>query len=455
LRSVRLQADVRRPAEAGGYVLAALIVGLLIRVAALSFPGTGDVTIWKTWAYNAATIGTSRLYGVGGSTAAPSQYQLLRFGDFEAIADYPPLSLYALGIAGSMYQRAAGSSFPDTAALTMTIKAVPVVFEAALCVLLFVVLRRTAGDAPALWAVVAYWLNPAAIINASFGGYLDALFVLPAVGSLMCATAGRPLLAGGLIAASVLTKPQGIFIVPAVAIALWNSGQPGARCRRMTMAGLGAGVVVVAIAAPFLAAGAWWNMVHGVGSQANEIYLSMEGYNFWWMAGHFLWVAYAWQRGLDAWAVFVGPVTRIPFVRAAAHGLPFLRVAGTLLALAGIAWGISIGRRARDLSLVAAVGAFSVHAYAVLGAQVHENHLFAAMPLLVIAAATRRRYVPVLAGVSAFLALSMLFYIFSDQEGRWLLSRSFTLLDTTLLLAVFNCGLFVWHGAVLRAEADG
>ena len=54
--------------------------------------------------------------------------------------------------------------------------------------------------------------------------------------------------------------------------------------------------------------------------------------------------------------------------------------------------------------------------------------------------------------MSIFLALSMLFYIFSDQEGRWVLSRSMTLLDSTLLLAVFNCGLFVWHGAVLRAE---
>jgi hypothetical protein len=302
---------------------------------------------------------------------------------------------------------------------------------------------------PARWAATAYWLNPAAIMNASVGGYLDTLFVLPAVGALLAAVSGWPALAGGLIAASMLTKPQGIFIVPAIVLAVCNvRGRTG-----LFRAAAGGALVSAAVLAPFVAAGALWNVVHGVASQAREIYLSMEGYNFWWMAGHFLWVGYAWQRGLDAWSVFVGPVTRIPFVRAAAHGLPFLRVAGTLLALAGIAWGIFVGRRARDLSLVAAVGAFSVHAYAVLGAQVHENHLFAAMPLLVIAAARRRRYVPVLAGVSAFLALSMLFYIFGDEEGRWVLSRSFTLLDTTLLLAAFNCGLFVWHGAVLRAEA--
>ena len=319
--------------------------------------------------------------------------------------------------------------------------------------LLFVALRRSAGDDTARWAVVVYWLNPAAIINASFGGYLDPMFVLPAVAALMAATTGRPMLAGGLIAASILTKPQGIFIVPAVMLALWNATESGARRWRIVAGAAGALLVSGAVIAPYMMAGAWWNMVHGISSQATEIFVSMDGYNFWWIAGHGLWVAYAWQRGLDAWAVFMAPVDRIPFVRAAAHGLPFLRVVGTMLALAGIGWGVYIGRRARGLSMVAAVAAFSVHAYAVLGAQVHENHLFAAMPLLVVAAATRRRFVPILTGVSAFLALSMIFYMFGAEESQRVLSRSLTLVDTTLLLAVFNCGLFVWHASVLRSEA--
>jgi branched-subunit amino acid transport protein len=124
-----------------------------------------------------------------------------------------------------------------------------------------------------------------------------------------------------------------------------------------------------------------------------------------------------------------------------------------MLALSGIGWGVWTGRRACDLSMVAAVGAFCVHAYAALGAQVHENHLFAAMPLLVVAAAARRRFVPILAGVTMFLTLGMLFYIFGDQEGPVVLSRSLTFVDTTFLLALFNCGLFIWHGAVLRWEA--
>jgi hypothetical protein len=434
-------------------VVLALAAGIALRAAALPFPGTGDVRIWKVWIYSAATMGVSRMYGVGATFEAPTRYELLRFGELEAIADYPPLALEELGVAGRAYSRMTHGEFPDTTALTIAIKSVPVLFEAALCALLFAGLRRTAGDGPARWAVVAYWLNPASILNGSFGGYLDALFVLPAAGAIMAAVAGWPALAGGLIAASALTKPQGIFVVPAVAIAIWNAGDPHDRRRRVTAAVAGGVVVSAAVVAPFVLAGAWWNMIRGVGSQANEIYLTMEGYNFWWMAGHFLWVAYAWQRGLDAWSAFMAPVARIPFVRAAAHGLPYLRAVGTMLALAGIGWGVFVGRRVRELSMVAAVAAFCVHAYAVLGAQVHENHLFAAVPLLAIAAATRRRFVPVLAGVSVFLALSMIFYIFGGDEGRFVLSRSLTLVDTTFLLAAFNCALFVWHASVLRTEA--
>jgi hypothetical protein len=431
----------------------ALAVGAIVRAAALPLAGTGDVLIWKTWSYNAAVNGAGRLYGVGATSEEPSQYHLLRFDGFEAIADYPPLALEELGLVGRAYGYATNGHFPNTRALTVVIKALPVAFEIGLVGLLFLAVRRTSGESAARWAAVGYWLNPAAIISASVGGYLDTLFVLPAAGSLVAAVGGWPAISGGLIAASVLTKPQGIFIVPAVIVALWNAGDPADRRSRMTAALGGAVLVSAAIVAPVVAAGAWWNMVHGLRSQTNEIYVSMEGYNVWWIAGHFMWVAYAWQRSLSAWSVFTAPVIRIPFVRAAAHGLPDLRVVGTMLATAGILWGAWIGRRARDLSLVAAVGAFSVHAYAVLGAQVHENHLFAALPLLIIAAAARRRFVPILSGVSAFLALSMIFYILSDEEGPIVLSRTLTLVDTTLLLAVLNCVLLVWHAKVLQAEA--
>lgn len=378
---------------------------------------------------------------------------LLRYEGYESMVDYPPLALDELAPVGWLFGWLTDGRFGDSVLFTILIKAEPVVFEAALTALLFVVLLKTAGPPAARWALMAYWLNPAAIVNASVGGYLDALFVLPAAASLVAATNGWPVVAGGLITASALTKPQGLFIVPAVLIALWNAGDPAQRSRRLIFAAVGAASVSVLVVGPVVMAGAWWNMVYALRSQAAEVEITMEGYNFWWIAGHFLWTAYAWQRGLSAWSVFTGPVARVPFVRAAAHGLPYLRVVGTVMAAAGILWGGWTGRRARELWHVAAVGAFSVHCFAVLGAQVHENHLFAAMPLLVIACAERRRFAPILVGVSAFVTLSLLFGIFGDPGGRFVLSRTWTFLDTTLLLAVFNCLLFVWHARILGEES--
>ena len=180
--------------------------------------------------------------------------------------------------------------------------------------------------------------------------------------------------------------------------------------------------------------------------------LSMSGYNVWWLAGHAMTVAYAWTRGADVWAAVTAPATYVAFDRVAAHGLGHLRAAGTLLAVAGIGWGLWIGRRAADLSLAAAVGAFSVCAYALLATRVHENHAFIAIPLLVAAAAGRRRFVPVLAAVSAWFTLNLVFYGVASDDGRFAIPRTFTVVDTTLLVAVFGCISVFWFASVLRAE---
>ena len=128
----------------------------------------------------------------------------------------------------------------------------------------------------------------------------------------------------------------------------------------------------------------------------------------------------------------------------------------------GYKGGVLQLRESRSLSIVNevantgygdAVGAFSVHAYAAVGPQVHENHLFAALPLLVLAAAARPRFVPILAGVSFVLASSMAFYMFSGEEATIrLFPRTLTFIDATLVIAAVNCALLVWHAAVLREE---
>jgi len=428
-------------------VLISLAAGALVRAAALPLPGAGDVDPWKVWSYHAVTDGVTALYGAG----SPPQYTDFTFHDKVASVNYPPLALYELGVAGWLYSLATGGRFPDTVELTVAMKALPVVFECGIVATLFVALLRTSGDDQARWATVAYWLNPAALACASLGGYLDTLPALPALGALVAAVVGSPAVAGGLVACAVLTKPQGVLVLPTVLLAVWNAGDSQHALRRVIAGTLGGFAISAMILAPVVVAGVWSNMVHMLKTVTDDESLSMSAYNFWWLAGHAMTLAYALMRGGSLWTTVTAPVTHVSFDRAAAHGLAHLRVVGTMFAVAGIGWGLWIGRRARDLALVAAVAGFSVYAYSILATRVHENHAFITIPLLVAAAAGRRRFVPVLAAVSVWFTLNLVFYGLSD-DGRFAVPRTLTVVDTTLLIALFGCVSLFWFASVLSAE---
>lgn len=427
----------------------ALAAGVVIRMAALPLPGAGDVDPWKVWSYHAVTDGVTKLYGTG----SPPAYTDFTFHDKIAPVNYPPLALYELAVVGRAYALATGGRFPDTVALTVALKLLPVVFEAGIVVLLFVAIRSTAGAARARWAVVSFWLNPAALASASVGGYLDTLIAVPALAAVAAAAAGRPVAAGALVAGAALTKPQGALVLPAVLLAVWNrsDAQSGARWKSLAATSAGGLAVSAIILAPVAAAGAWPNMVFMLKTMGDDRSLSMSAYNFWWLAGHAMTTGYASMRGVSLWTALTSPVVYVSFDRAAAHGLPYLRTAGTALAAIGIGWALWIGRRVSDLPLVSAVAAFSVCSYALLATRVHENHVFVAIPLLVVAAAGRKRFTPILCAVSAWFTLNVVFYGITD-DGRFSIPRSLTVVDTTLLVALLGCLSLFWFARVLYAE---
>ena len=74
--------------------VAALVLGLVVRLATLPLPGHDDVITWKIWSY-AASRHVTRMYGVGGS---PPIRGIVTWGDLWTTVDYPPFFLYEYAI---------------------------------------------------------------------------------------------------------------------------------------------------------------------------------------------------------------------------------------------------------------------------------------------------------------------------------------------------------------------
>ena len=424
---------------------ALLIAGLLIRLLALPLEGTEDVLVWKTWSYGALNQGLSRVYGVGGQ---PPERGLVRWGNRVTTVDYPPIALYELAAAGAVY-RAFSPSFDNTRWLNVAIKLPVLLAEMALSWLLFRVIGRRYGESAGMRATASYWANPAMILAGSVLGYLDALMALPALGAIAAATVDAPIAAGVLVSIACLTKAQAVFIVPVVGLALWN-GAPRRGAQQISVALVSAAVVSFATLLPYLIAGASRNVAQGVGSLLRHDMLSADAANFWWVITYLMRASYA-VNDMGIWGAWTMPLRILGMSTIVKLGYPNPRPVATVAVAAAAAWSLWRARHSRDMSLMFGVAAFIVHAYFLLGIAVHENHLYLAVPLLAAAAALRPRLRPVLGGISGVLALN-LYLFFGLGRGLPLPPRNLTIIDSTVLLALANCALFVWHARVLSAE---
>ena len=94
-----------------------------------------------------------------------------------------------------------------------------------------------------------------------------------------------------------------------------------------------------------------------------------------------------------------GPISqssRVPLAisRFIELGYPNPRPIGTTAVVAADAWAMWVTRRASNLAIAAALGAFTVHAFFVMNVGAHESHQLFEIPLLVLAAALRPRLRP-------------------------------------------------------------
>jgi hypothetical protein len=425
-------------------LLPGLVLGALLRAIVLPLPGTGDLDVWKIWSFGAAHDLTG-VYGVGGT---PPERRLLHWHGAENTVDYPPVALGELAIAGRAYE-ARHPLFEDSRTLNAMVKLPGVVFEMALVGLILTWGHKWFGADVAARTALAVWINPALLLAGPILGYLDAQMAVPAFISLVAAWSGAGWLAGALAATAVLTKPQALFVFPVVGMVLLTRAPLPKRAafEAAAAAALVAGLVLV----PFVWRGAWANLLQALGRLGTHDMLSANASNFWWIV---TWVL----RVLDVagewgWSGALTQEVRILGIsRAIALGYPNARVVGAMAVLGAFGWAVWRTRRPTSLATAAAWAGWCAYAYALLAAQVHENHLFLAVIFLAVASGLERRYVPVSGWLTGVLTLNLLLFYGLGRGMPGIIERRWTGVDASVLLAFVNLGVFAWATRLLMRQ---
>lgn len=325
---------------------AAMSIGLAL------LPGyPGDVIHYKLWTRVVATEGIHRIYA----------------GEYpETYAIYPPITLYAYGAVGELYQRFAENPWEDqrlmeSAKLSSLIKGVAVAFHLALGLAIFGIVLLLHSPRTATLTSGAYLLNPAVLFDTAYWGQPDSahsLFVAVALGG---ASLGMWQVSWASAGLAAMTKPQAWALVPLYVIF---------QVRRSGLAlflkgVLIAGAVVLIVISPFVIHGRLGDFLSLPGAIASVMPVaSANAHNLWWIV-----------TGV--------PLPVVPDSDRILGSLTYRQLAMPLvLGVAGFTVWRCLTSPGTSVFLLAAYQAFGWFCFTT---QAHENHPFMVVPLLVLA----------------------------------------------------------------------
>jgi dolichyl-phosphate-mannose-protein mannosyltransferase len=144
-----------------------------------------------------------------------AQYGIRPFYSVATFIDYPPFNVYIFWAFGSL----ANAIGLNMAAM---VKVVPNIFDLATATLIYFFVRKQASFKVALVSTALYAFNPAVIYNAAVWGQFDAVYTFFLVLSLMLALKSKPAPSAVVFALGLLTKPQGIALLPLVTLLIFK-----------------------------------------------------------------------------------------------------------------------------------------------------------------------------------------------------------------------------------------
>lgn len=378
--------------RSGRYFLVLCFIAALTGVLLAAQPAhpDADVTHYKYWARLVTTQGMAAMY----SGEYPETYVI-----------YPPVTMYGLALVGHVYQAAIDPSFDREQALasawlTLAVRLMALGMHLATGIVLFVFLSRAASPWQATAGAGLYLLNPGALWDVAVWGQPDswhALFALLGIWLLVA----HPFSGGAWLALAAMAKPQAWVLLPLAGAAVLRRAGPRGAARALA----GGGLVVLLVSLPFLLAGRLREALTLPGQISSVMPVaSANAHNLWWLA----------TAGASP---FVFDNERL--------GGPFAltyRQAALVLLLAALAFTLWRAWSARGPWELAALSAYSVHAWFSLTTAAHENHPFMIFPFLCLVAWRDRFLMAVLLVLMATFSFNVLAHdgALAQQVRAWL-----------------------------------
>jgi Gpi18-like mannosyltransferase len=257
-----------------------IAVSALIRV--LLFPMQGytiDTNDFISWFTTASEHGIRSFYNLAG------------------FADYPPFNVYIFWFFGSL----ANTLHLSLAAM---VKVVPNIFDLATAVLIYFFVKKQATFKVAILSMALYAFNPAVIYNTAVWGQFDAVYTFFLVLSLMLALKSRPVPSALVFALGLLTKPQGIAMLPLIILLIYKKNG----LKNLLVSVVAFAAMVLAVVLPFEGIGNPVNFLIKIYSSGYTYYdvTSVNAFNLWGLFGFWIKDGYLFYVGWILFGVVAG-----------------------------------------------------------------------------------------------------------------------------------------------------
>jgi Gpi18-like mannosyltransferase len=379
------------------FLLAAFVVRLLL------FPLQGyanDMGTFSYWLNTAASQGIRPFY----------TYVMANIGWI----DYPPFNIYIFYVFGSLAQAFSGIN------ITYFVKLAPTLFDIATSALIFLFVRKQLTFKQSLIATSLYAFNPAIIFNVAVWGQFDAIYTFFLLLSVLLAIKRKPEASAVVFAIGLLTKPQGIALLPLIAVLIFK--KDGVKRLLTSIAAFVATIFIVIL--PFQ----WSNPITFLsdiyfGAYEGYKYTSINAFNLWGIFG--LWIPDG-NLYIVGWALF-----------------------GAFAALTML---ILYKRYHVSGDLLAIYAAFLLFfAFFMLPTRIHERYLFPAISMLVLLVPFSKKIRPLYAALTATLFINQAYVLYYLNMAVFIPQGDLVV----LAVSIINLIMFLYASVLLWGELRG